>query len=335
MVVPEFLTVRELGISGRPSLILPYIAFGLALPTLILTVFFRNISPALLDAARVDGAGRFRILWSIVLPVSRPALGTCAVFLFLNFWNEFPLALTLIRENAEVTLPLAIASTSLARRHALRGGRGGDGDGEHPGAARIRARTASADQRPDAGRSRRVTYRPTGVIPAVATPFQPDESLDLATFETLAGLLIDAGVSGLFVCGSQGEFYALSHAEHEAVAARAVVVAGSVPVLAGVGSISTRDAVALARRLEATGVTAVTVLPPSIIRLNQDEIRAHLEAVADAVAVPVVIYDHPARTGNGLSIETVLALAEHPRIVGLKDSAGDIGRTAELVVSPA
>ncbi len=111
MVVPEFITVRALGISGRPSLILPYIAFGLALPTLILTVFFRAIAPALLDAARVDGAGRLRTLWSIVLPISRPALGTCALFLFLTFWNEFPLALTLIRETGQATLPLAIAST--------------------------------------------------------------------------------------------------------------------------------------------------------------------------------------------------------------------------------
>lgn len=176
-----------------------------------------------------------------------------------------------------------------------------------------------------------MTYRPAGVIPAVATPFSADESLDPATFETLVGLLVDAGVDGLFVCGSQGEFYALSAAEHEAIAARAVVVAETVPVLAGVGSIATRDAVALARRLESTGVAALTVLPPSIIKLDQREIRTHLEAVADAVSVPVVIYDHPARTGNGLTIETVLALAQHPRIVGLKDSAGDIARTAELV----
>lgn len=111
MVVPEFLTVRALGISGRPALILPYIAFGLALPTLVLTVFFRTIPRELLDAARVEGAGHLRILWSIVMPLSRPALGTSAMFLFLTFWNEFPLALTLISDTDQATLPLAIAST--------------------------------------------------------------------------------------------------------------------------------------------------------------------------------------------------------------------------------
>jgi raffinose/stachyose/melibiose transport system permease protein len=111
MVVPEFLTIRTLGLSGRPALILPYVAFGIALPTLVLTVFFRTLPRTLLDAARVDGSTPLRVLWSVVIPLSRPALGTSALFLFLIFWNEFPLALTLIRDTDQSTLPLAIAST--------------------------------------------------------------------------------------------------------------------------------------------------------------------------------------------------------------------------------
>lgn len=111
MLIPEFITVKQYGLIGtRWSLILPYIAFGLPLPILILTAFFRAVPSEIMEAASIDGASRLRVLRSIVLPISRPAIATCAVFLALMFWNEFPLALVLIQKPGLTTVPLGLAS---------------------------------------------------------------------------------------------------------------------------------------------------------------------------------------------------------------------------------
>jgi ABC-type glycerol-3-phosphate transport system permease component len=112
MIIPEFLAVRNLGLSGRPALILPYIAIGIALPTLVMTTFFRLVPRELYDSARVDGASLWQIFSRIYVPVSRPAIATCAILLFLIYWNEFPLALALIQDPAQFTLPVALASTT-------------------------------------------------------------------------------------------------------------------------------------------------------------------------------------------------------------------------------
>ena len=110
MLIPEFLTVKAYGLAGsRLSLVLPYVAFGLPLPILILTAFFKAIPKELFEAAHVDGASHMRILVSVVLPVSRPALATCAILLGLTFWNEFPLALVLIHDPDLTTVPLGLA----------------------------------------------------------------------------------------------------------------------------------------------------------------------------------------------------------------------------------
>jgi raffinose/stachyose/melibiose transport system permease protein len=111
MLIPEFTTVREYGLIGsRLSLILPYIAFGLPLPILILTAFFKEVPRELLEAAEIDGASRFRALIGIVLPIARPALATCVIFLALLFWNEFPLALVIIQNPDLSTVPLGLAN---------------------------------------------------------------------------------------------------------------------------------------------------------------------------------------------------------------------------------
>lgn len=110
MLIPEFLTVKQYGLIGsRLSLILPYAAFGLPLPILVLTTFFREIPAEILEAATLDGASRLRTLRSIILPLSRPALATCVIFLTLMYWNEFPLALVMVQDASLTTVPLAIA----------------------------------------------------------------------------------------------------------------------------------------------------------------------------------------------------------------------------------
>ncbi len=111
MLIPEFLTMKEYGlIGGRAAVILPYIAFGLPLPILILTTFFKELPREIFEAAEIDGASRLRVLTGIVLPLARPAIATCVIFLALLFWNEFPLALVLIQDPELSTVPLGLAS---------------------------------------------------------------------------------------------------------------------------------------------------------------------------------------------------------------------------------
>lgn len=111
MLIPEFITVKTYGLIGtRFSLILPYIAFGLPLPTLILTAFFKELPKELYEAAAVDGVPRWKVLAKIVLPLARPAIATCVIYLGLQFWNEFSLALVVIQNPALTTVPLGLAS---------------------------------------------------------------------------------------------------------------------------------------------------------------------------------------------------------------------------------
>jgi raffinose/stachyose/melibiose transport system permease protein len=110
MLIPEFMTVRVYGLIGsRWSLILPYTAFGLPMPILILTAFFKELPQEIYDAAKIDGCSHFSLLWRIALPLARPALVTCVIFLSLQFWNEFSLALVIIQNTDLTTIPLAIA----------------------------------------------------------------------------------------------------------------------------------------------------------------------------------------------------------------------------------
>jgi raffinose/stachyose/melibiose transport system permease protein len=111
MLIPEFITIQKYGLIGtRWSLILPYIAFGLPIPTLILTTFFRRLPKEMFEAADLDGASHLRTLVSVVLPLSVAPLVTSGIFLALQFWNEFPLALTLIQNPSLSTVPLGLAS---------------------------------------------------------------------------------------------------------------------------------------------------------------------------------------------------------------------------------
>jgi raffinose/stachyose/melibiose transport system permease protein len=111
LLIPEFITVKAYGLIGSLlSLILPYCAFGLPLPVLILTSFFQQIPTELYEAAVIDGASLFRTLRSVVLPLARPALATCVVFLGLQVWNEFSLALVVIQNASLSTVPLGLAS---------------------------------------------------------------------------------------------------------------------------------------------------------------------------------------------------------------------------------
>jgi multiple sugar transport system permease protein/raffinose/stachyose/melibiose transport system permease protein len=116
MLLPEYITVGVLGLRNTYwSLILPYIAFSMALPTIILTAFFKEIPQELYDAAKIDGSTSFQFLIRIGLPLAKPALATSMIWQFIYLWNEFPLALVLlVRENL-YNLPVAVMAMMTAR----------------------------------------------------------------------------------------------------------------------------------------------------------------------------------------------------------------------------
>jgi 4-hydroxy-tetrahydrodipicolinate synthase len=172
-----------------------------------------------------------------------------------------------------------------------------------------------------------------GIIPAMVTPFDEDEQINDAALRQLVNHLIDGGVHGLFPTGSQGEFFALTPEERARVWEIVVdETAGRVPVYAGTGAITTREVIALNKLAEQAGVDAVSVITPYFINPTQEELYRHYVAIADATTLPVILYSNPGRTGGlNLSVDLVVRLAQHPNIVGIKDSSGDLSLTMEFI----
>jgi 4-hydroxy-tetrahydrodipicolinate synthase len=174
-----------------------------------------------------------------------------------------------------------------------------------------------------------------GIIPAMVTPFRDDESVDLDVLRRLTHHLIEGGVHGLFPTGSQGEFYALTPSERQQIWETVVEeTCGRIPVFAGTGAITTAEVIALNRLAERAGVNAVSVITPYFISPTQDELYRHYMAIADATTLPVILYSNPGRTGGlNLSASLVARLAQHPNIVGIKDSSGDLSLTMALLAA--
>ncbi len=176
----------------------------------------------------------------------------------------------------------------------------------------------------------------SGSIPALVTPFR-DGAFDEPAFRRLVEWQIANGSSGLVPCGTTGESPTLSHDEHMKVTEVCIeVAAGRVPVIAGAGSNSTTEAVMLASHAEKAGADAVLVVTPYYNKPNQEGMFRHFKAVHDATGIPIVLYNIPGRSIVDLSLETMARLAELPRIVGVKDATGDIGRVSDYrqVIGP-
>ena len=176
-------------------------------------------------------------------------------------------------------------------------------------------------------------HRPRGIVPPVLTPFGSDEEVDTEALAAQLDHLIAAGVHGVFVLGSQGEFFAMDADERRRVAEAAVQhVAGRVPVYVGTGDVTTRRAVALAKMAETAGADAISVITPYFISPSQAELADHFRAVAEATGLPTILYTNPGRTGGlNVSPDTVARLAELPNMVGIKDSSGDLTQTCEYI----
>jgi 4-hydroxy-tetrahydrodipicolinate synthase len=169
-------------------------------------------------------------------------------------------------------------------------------------------------------------------LAAMVTPFRQDGSLDADGAQKLAAHLVDSGCDGLVLSGTTGESPTTSDTEKERLT-RAVVeaVGGRARVVAGVGSSDTAHTTRLARAAEHAGADGLLVVTPYYSRPQQEGVRRHLSVVADAVSLPVMLYDIPHRTGTRLSAETLRALAEHPRIVAVKDVSYDLAGTARTI----
>ena len=167
-----------------------------------------------------------------------------------------------------------------------------------------------------------MSKRITGVLTAIVTPFDGQGEFNPTALRSQIQRQMQYG-NGIFCNGTNGEFFVLHTDEKVAVTETCVdEVAGKVPVVGHIGEISTRETIKLGKRIAALGVDAVSVITPYFIPLKQEELIAHYRAVADALTVPVFLYNIPARTGNTLTPETVRILADHPNIIGIKDSAG-------------
>lgn len=172
-----------------------------------------------------------------------------------------------------------------------------------------------------------------GIIPPVATPMQANEDLDLPRLKWFLDHLIGEGVHGVFVLGTNSEFYALDEREKQEVIATTVQhVRGRVPVFAGTGAETTREAVRLTRMAEKEGVDGVSVITPYFISPSQAEIADHYRRIAENTSLPVVLYNNPATCGGvKIDVDTVARLAEVKNILGIKDSSGDLQNTNEYI----
>lgn len=169
------------------------------------------------------------------------------------------------------------------------------------------------------------------VLTAMVTPFDTTEALDIPRLRLLIDHLLAHGTEALVVSGTTGEAPTLNTAEKEALFSEVLAhTNGRTPVIAGTGSYSTRETIALSQRAEALGVQGLLVVNPYYNKPSQADLLVHFQTVADAVNIPIILYNHPGRTGVNLSVDTVCALAQHPRIVALKDSSGDLVAISEI-----
>ena len=176
-----------------------------------------------------------------------------------------------------------------------------------------------------------------GSIVSLITPFR-EESFDEAAYRSLIEWHLEEGTDGFVACGTTGESPTLSHDEHRHVVETCIAATNHrAPVIAGTGSNSTAEALALTQHAERAGAAAVLVVTPYYNKPGQEGLYRHFKAIHDASAVPIIIYNIPGRCVIDMSVETMARLAELPRIVGVKDATADLTRPirTRLAISAA
>ncbi len=170
-----------------------------------------------------------------------------------------------------------------------------------------------------------------GSLVAIVTPMHEDGTLDLDTYRALIDWHVDAGTAAIVAVGTTGESPTVTVDEHQQLIRVAVEHArGRVPVIAGTGANSTREAIELTQHARKVGAQATLQVVPYYNKPTQEGMYRHFKAVAEEAGLPVILYNVPSRTVADISGDTVLRLAQLPGIVGLKDATGDIYRGSEL-----
>jgi 4-hydroxy-tetrahydrodipicolinate synthase len=180
------------------------------------------------------------------------------------------------------------------------------------------------------------TLRLRGAFTALVTPFTADGAVDEAAYRRLVAWQVMAGIDGLVPVGTTGEAPTLSTTERDRLIEIAVTTAAErssgrlVPVIAGTGTNDTRASIEATRRAAALGADAALVVTPYYNRPDQRMLEAHFRAIADEGGLPIVVYNVPGRTGANVEADTFLRLAEHPRVVAVKEASGNIEQIAVI-----
>ena len=171
-----------------------------------------------------------------------------------------------------------------------------------------------------------------GSIVALVTPMVESGGLDFAAWDRLLDWHASAGTDGIVVCGTTGESPTVTAAEAGELIRRARArLRGRLPLIAGTGTNSTATSIERARQAQESGADALLVVTPYYNKPTQEGLWRHFTAIADAVSIPIILYNVPGRTGVDMQPDTVLRLVAHPRIVAIKEATGSVARARELV----
>lgn len=177
-------------------------------------------------------------------------------------------------------------------------------------------------------------FMKSGIIVPILTPIDEEEIIIEEKLRDQVNFVIEGGVEGILAFGSNGEFYVVEETEQER-ALKIIInqTAGRVPVYMGIGEISTKKCIRMAKMAKSAGADAISVLQPMFIKPTEEELFEHFKAIADSVPdMPMLLYNNPGRCGYTLSCNLVCRLAnEVENIVGMKDSSGDITQTEEFI----
>lgn len=172
----------------------------------------------------------------------------------------------------------------------------------------------------------------TGSLVALVTPMLPDGSLDMPRFRALVDWHVEQGTDGLVIVGTTGESPTVGLEEHcELIGTAVEQAAGRIPVIAGTGANSTAEAIELSRCAKRAGAAAGLSVAPYYNKPTQEGLYQHFRAIAEAVELPLILYNVPGRTVADISNDTALRLAQVPGIVGIKDATGNIERGSDLI----
>lgn len=175
-------------------------------------------------------------------------------------------------------------------------------------------------------------FEAKGLITPVVTALTEDEKFNPGVYAEFIGHLITAGVDGIFPLGTNGEFYAFSQEEKlEIIRAAVRAVNGRVPVYAGTGCVTTKETIEFSKKAADLGVSCLSVITPYFVAASQDKLYEHFSAVAEAVDLPILLYNIPARAGNSIAPPTVKRLLAHKNIIGIKDSSGNFDNTLKYI----